>query len=218
MKNTFLQCGLAAALAVAAVSSAQAQSVFNTGTPTGGLSMANSIDAADWMAESFTLTSTTTIDSILAYAKSSADGVDAGQSFTVALYGSKTVSGALVPKLNWNAPNQGQLDQFTATYTQGGGWIGQTGLNWTLGAGTYFVAVEVGANDGVQGLVLPTGVSHVPSAVALYTGGQAYAADTTPALDAFGLQVMAVPEPNAGALMLAGFVVMAGALRRRNRR
>jgi len=225
MKRTLLQGAAAAALAVCAALPAQAvvinPYVLNTGTPTGGIVSSDSIDSADWIAESFTLSSAATISSILTYAKSGYDAGDAGQTFTVALYGSKSQGSTLVPNINWNAPNQGQLDQFSATYTAGGGWIGQSGLNWSLAAGTYFVAVEVGANDGVQNLLLPTGVNSVPANVALYTGGQGYAADTTPAADAFGLQVAvvtAVPEPSSAALLLAGLAFAGGVARRRSRR
>jgi len=227
MKRTLLQGAAAAALAVCAALPAQAvvinPYVLNTGTPTGGLAQSNMIGTENWVAESFTLQSTTTINSILTYALSTSDASDAGQTFTVALYGSKTQGSAKVPNVNWYDPsgNQGQLDQFEATYTAGGGWIGQSGLNWTLAAGTYFVAVEVDANDGVSGLQLPTGVSNAPANVALYTGGQGYAADTTPAADAFGLQVAvvtAVPEPSSAALLLAGLAFAGGVARRRSRR
>jgi len=221
MNRTLLQAGLAAAFMTAAALPAHAVVVgpiFSTGTPSGGVVQSDAIDASDWVAESFTLQSAATINSIQAYVLSAADSLDAGQTFTVALYGSKPAGGALVPNLNWNANNQGQLGQFTATYTSNGGWIGQSNLGWSLAAGTYFVAIEIGSADGASNLVLPTGVTNAPANVAFYTGGQAYTADSTPAADAFGLTitplVSAVPEPSAAALLLAG-LAFAGAVARR---
>jgi hypothetical protein len=215
MINRPLQFGLALALAALAALPAQAASLFNTGTPTGSVLAANSIDASDWIAESFTVTGPTQIGSIFTYVQSTSDSADNGLPFTVALYNSTGPSGAPVPAINWNATNQGQLDQFSATYTTGGGWIGQSGLNWVLGAGTYFVAIETDGN-GVQGLVTPTGVATLPRAVAFYSGGAGYVSDPAVASDAFGLQVASVPEPHAAGLMLLGLGAI-GCLWRRRR-
>ena len=215
--RTRLQQGLASALlAFAALSGAHAQSVLDTGTPSGGLIGGLSISSVNWMAESFTLASTTNIGSIMAYVNST-DDLDIGQGFTVALYASKGAAGAQVPDLSFFADNQNQLHQFTATYT-GAGWTGQSGLNWSLGAGTYFVAIETDGN-GVQGLVLPTGgLSQLPGAVAFYTGGNGYDHDPDAASDAFGLQVTAaaVPEPTSLALLMLGLGAGGLMLRRRH--
>ena len=215
--NSFTHSALAIATAALLAANAQAATttVFDTGTPSGGVIGALSIDATDWAAESFTLSSKTTIDSILTYVKSTA--ADEGLSYTVALYGSRSQGGSLVPAINWFADSQGQLQQFTATYTGSGGWIGQTGLNWTLDAGTYFVAIETDGN-GVQGLLLPTGVTQLPSSLAFYSGGSGYDADPAVSTDAFGLRVSAitaVPEPASAALMLLGLAVACGAAARR---
>lgn len=209
---------LAGALAVSAALPAHAQSVLNTGKPTGGVVGADSIDSVDWMAESFTLTSKTTIDSIFTYVNSTA--ADEGLGFTVALYGSKGAAGSQVPSINFFANNQGQLAQFNATYTAGGGWTGQSGLNWTLDAGTYFVAIETDGS-GVQGLVLPTGgLKTLPSALAFYTGGNGYDSDPAISTDAFGLQVnavSAVPEPSTFAMMALPLALFGLFARRRDR-
>jgi hypothetical protein len=216
MISNRLKWALPLVLAALVAVPAHAQSVLNTGQPTGGVLNADSIDSVDWVAESFTLGSTTTIGSILAYVNSTA-ATDNGLSFTVALYGSRGPAGALVPNINFQATNQGQLDQFTATYSTGGGWIGQSGLNWTLGAGTYFVAIETDGN-GVQGLVLSTGgLTTLPSSVALYSGGAGYATDPAISTDAFGLQVIAaaVPEPSSVVLLMMGLGAVGFALARR---
>ena len=213
--NKIFNGALLAAALLATTNSFAANSVLDTGTPSGGIVGALSIDAVDWAAESFTLNTTTTIDSIKAFVQSTA--ADAGLGFTVALYGSTNVGGALVPNLDWFAENQGQLHQFTATYADGG-WTGQSGLNWTLPAGTYFVAIETDGN-GVQGLVLPTGVSTLPSALAYYSGGRGYDADPAIVADAFGLQVTAaVPEPASYAMLLLGLGAIACVSARRSRR
>jgi len=212
MNQTTLKRGLVLALTTLAALSVQAQSVLNTGTPSGGLIGADSIDAVDWMAESFTLSAPTTIGSIMAYVNSTV--ADAGLGYTIALYASTGPAGEVVPAIDFNADKQGQLYQFTATYKDGGGWIGQSGLNWALGAGTYFVAIETDGN-GVQGLVLPTGVSTLPGAVAFYAGGRGYDSDPSVASDAFGLQVTAVPEPASFGLMALGLAAGAVVVRRR---
>ena len=206
-------------LAALGAHSADAQSVFNTGAPTGSLIGANSIDATDWIAESFTLSAPTTITGVKAFVNSTFDDSDAGQPFTVALYAASGPAGAQLPDLNFFADGQNQLGQFTASYSAGGGWVGQDGLNWTLGAGTYFIAIETDGN-GVQGLVLPTGdLGHLPGSVAFYTGGNGYASDPAVSTDAFGLQVSgvaaAVPEPATLAMMLLGLGAIGFLARRR---
>ena len=218
MIRSNLKWALALAVVALVALPSQAQTILNTGTPTGGLIGANSIDSTDWVAESFTLNATTTIGSILAYVNTTA-ATDNGLSYTVALYGSKGTAGSLVPNINFQASNQGQLDQFTATYATGGGWIGNSKLNWTLAAGTYFVAIETDGS-GVQGLVLPTGgLTTLPSAVALYSGGSGYISDTAISSDAFGLQVaaVAVPEPGTIGMMVLGLGVLGLGVRRRRR-
>ena len=99
---------------------------------------------------------------------------------------------------------QGQIQQAAATYLADG-WNGVSGLNWSLGAGSYWLAVEVGEGPSqAANLMAPTGAVPAAEAVATWVGAQRYQAAT--AADTFGLHITAapVPEPEQWALLLAG--------------
>lgn len=214
MKSTRTFCGaplaLGAALALASLlpANSQAAQIVNAVVAAPSLIGANSVDGADWLAESFALASAATIDSIAVQVLDADPGSDAGQSFLLAVYGS--VNG--LPGLNFNAPNQGQLFSTSLSYTADG-WTGASGLQWQLPAGNYWLAVEAGSDAGaVTSLVLPTGAQPAPAGVAFYSGSNAYAA--TGGSDAFGLRidtVAAVPEPSTAALLLLGLGVFVAA-------
>jgi hypothetical protein len=211
--NMIRQALTVAAIVATLPLQAHAYDVVNTAVPGNGLFMSNTVDSGNWMAEKFSVSSATQIDSVLAYVLSNDASADAGKSFTIALY----ADSSNLPSLDFNAINQGQLFQTTATYNADG-WTGVSGLNWSINAGGYWIALEGGSdvNSAMQ-LQAPTGALPVAQAVAYYAGGQHYAA--TGLSDAFGLHVTAVtpavPEPGSLALMLTSIGVLALVARRR---
>jgi hypothetical protein len=174
--------------------------LINTQVPTGLSIGANTIDASNWMAERFNVTGPVVIDRISVFLTSMDAYLDQGKSFTLALYN----SAGSTPALNFNWLDQGQVQQTSATYLADG-WNGVSGLNWSLGAGSYWLAVEVGdGSNSAASLMAPTGALPSAEAVATYVGGQHYQAAS--AADTFGLHISAaaVPEPEQWALLLAG--------------
>lgn len=203
-----------AAIAITLPLQAHAYDVVNTNVPVNGLIMSNTVDSSNWMAEKFSVSSTTQIDSVMAYVLSNDTAGDAGKTFTIALY----ADSSNLPALNFAALNQGQLFQTTATYGADG-WNGTTGLNWTINAGSYWIALEGGSDaNSAANLQAPTGALPVAQAVAYYAGGQKYAA--TGLSDSFGLHVTAVtpavPEPGSLMLMLTSLGILGLATRRRS--
>lgn len=188
---------------------AQSQTVFSTGTPTGGLLGSLTVDSGNWVAERFTLNAATTIDSLKAFVMST-DAADVGLNFTVAIYGDQPRGASVLPALNFYAADNGQLFHTSVTF-QGDGWNSSaTGLNWSLGAGSYWVALEGGSASFLQA---PTGAIPAASAVAYYSGsGLSYS--STGVSDSFGVAIAAVPEPASLALLACGLAVV-GAVRRR---
>lgn len=212
MKFTVLASAVLAASLLIAAPAAQAQSfnLLQTTTPTGGAVGANSLSSTGWLAEQFQTTGNVRIDSVMAYLLSDDAAGDLGKSFTLALYADVNN----LPGLNFNATNDGKLFQASATYN-GDGWNGLNQLNWQLGAGKYWLALEVGdgPNDAAW-LLAPTGAQPA-SNVALWQGGQHYAAIGSS--DTFGLAIVAtpVPEPTGLALMLASLGALGLVARRR---
>lgn len=216
MQVKIMSKALAAAAFVAfTATQAQAFDVVNTQVPSGSLFGSNTLDGSNWLAEKFSVASTTQIDSILAYVLSNDSANDIGKTFTVALYAN---SASNLPALDWSADQQGQLFQAMATYT-GDGWNGLSNLNWTIGAGSYWLALEQSGDASNAGsLQLPTGALPAAQAVAFYSGGQNYGADTIS--DSFGLHITgitpSVPEPSSLALVLGSLGVLAFVTRRRS--
>jgi hypothetical protein len=210
--NTLRHALAAAALCALLPLQAHASSadLLNTAVPSGGLSMSNTLDSGDWLAEKFTVGSAAQIDSVSAYVLSLDSFADAGKTFTIALYAN---NGSNLPALNFAADNQGQLFQTTVTYN-GDGWNGVSGLNWSVAAGSYWLALEVGGDaSSAAFLQVPSGALPSAQAVAYYAGGQQYAA--TGLSDTFGAHVTAVPEPSSLMLVLTSLGVVGMAARRR---
>jgi hypothetical protein len=200
VKLTLSALAMGAALAFSASAQAASIDLINTQTPAGSNIGANTLDSANWLAERFTVNGPVVIDSISVFLTSMDASADQGKSFTLALYN----SAGSTPALNFNWADQGQVLQTSATYLQDG-WNGVSGLSWSLAAGSYWLAVEVGDGaSSASNLMAPTGATPAAEAVATYVGGQRYQAAS--AADTFGLHITAapVPEPEQWALLLAG--------------
>ncbi|TAK96490.1 MAG: PEP-CTERM sorting domain-containing protein [Aquabacterium sp.] len=199
---------VAAAAAIALPLQAHAYDVVNSNTPVNGLILSNTIDSSNSMAEKFSVSAATQIDSVLAYVLSNDVAGDTGKTFSIALYADYG---------NLPALNLGQLFQATATYAADG-WNGVTGLNWTLNAGSYWLALEASADsNSATYLQAPNGALPVAQAVAYYAGGPSYVG--TSLSESFGLHVTAVtpavPEPGSLMLMLTSLGILGLTTRRR---
>ena len=202
MKKTLL------ALALLAAVQAHATLVVDTGAPTGA-GFPLSLDGNDWLAGQVSFSQALTINSIKGWLNDGVDGLG-GETFTVSLYSdaSNTVGSLLDSGAGQFLTAQGVPD-----------WNGASGLNWSVGPGKYWVALEVQGGDSFGG-VAPIGA---PSALARYAfndgGFSGYHAMTG---DAFGIQVdatvAAVPEPATGSMLLLGMGLMGFMARRRQSR
>lgn len=182
-----------------AMGGAQAALVVDTGA--GTTSGGNSLDGTDWLAGKVTFADALTITSVSGWLK---DLEGAGNSFTIALYSDAA-----------NLPGN-LLQSATATIsTVAGvaGWNGASGLNWSVNAGSYWVAFEVGGNDNLSMGVAPLNAPQPLSAYAFNDGGISGYQTTS---SSFGVQVAAVPEPESYALMLAGLGLIGATMRRRS--
>lgn len=181
---------LSAMLLLAFTAQANAALTVDTGTPDGS-GFALAVDANDWLAGQVIFANSVQVNAINAYLDDMGNGPG---SFTLALYADNSVS---------HAPGS-LLNSASAAFTTTG-WNGATNLNWSVGPGTYWVAIEGQDpfNGGFVG-VAPVGAPS-PLAHTAFNAGSGYqSADGL----SFGLQVdttvAAVPEPESYALMLAG--------------
>jgi hypothetical protein len=197
-------------LAVALLGAVQANAalVVNTGTPAdSGFPL--SLDGNDWLAGQVSFSQALTINSIKGWLNDGVDG-PGGETFTVSLYSDASNSVASL------------LDSATGQFVTAQGvsdWNGASNLNWSVGPGKYWVALEVQGDDSFDGAA-PIGA---PSPLARYAfndgGFSGYQALTG---DAFGIQVdatvAAVPEPATGSMLLLGMGLMGFMARRRQSR
>lgn len=191
------------ALAFIAAAAPQAYAgSLGTDKPTGGLEGSLALDGADWLAGQISFSQASQIQSIQAFV----NDMGAGGTFTIALY-NDTAS-----HLPGNLLNSWSASFTSATDANGSGWNGVSGLNYNVGAGKYWVALEVQGSDTFSGVA--TGTLNDPlNSYAFNAGGfQGYQAMT----QSFGLQVAAVPEPETYALILAGLGLIGFMARRRS--
>ena len=143
MNTPMIRRALAVA-ALAAVLPLQAQAasyVVNTDVPTGSLFMSNTVDSGNWIAERFTVSASTQIDSIAAYLLSSdTSGADIGKTFTIALYGNSTVAGS------FTGNGAITVSGGTTTLNSGAGFTAPL----TLSGGTITTSVTVSAASFTQ--------------------------------------------------------------------
>ena len=184
---------------------ARAALVVDTGTPTGGVVNSLLLDGSNSFAGQVNFTQAYQINSISSYLDDLGNG---GGSFSVALYSD-----------NGNKVGS-QLYNASATFGSVG-WNAASNLNWAVGSGNYWVAVEV--TDGVSSFVAPLGAPTLLAHTA-YNDGTYFANSGYKTYDglSFGLQmnttaVAAVPEPGEWALMLSGLALLGFVVVRRKR-
>jgi len=192
MKKIISLAGIAL-LAMTLAQQAKAGMIVDTGAPdnTGFLV---SLASGSWMAAEFTTTQSWQVDSFKAYIT----GANNGDTFHVSIYDN-----------NKNLPdfNSQLLTQQTAFIRDG--WNGLTGLNYTLGAGTYWVAFEVSGSDNLQG-ILPVKVANPLAHLASYDGISTNYSPVTGSAYNFGVQISAVPVPPSLLLFASGLFAMGG--------
>lgn len=196
----------AAAVLLGCAAPASAAWVVDTGVPNGNPIGAYAFDGSDSYAGQVTFANAAQIVSVATHVL----GGSAGETFTVLLYAD---SASHLPGA--------ALYQATATFAVDG-WNGVSGLSdWSVTAGNYWVAFEIGFGDNLgagsaSGALLDRGVPAPLSRTAFDAGG-GYQISPAP-LD-FGVRVAAVaaavPEPSVGLLMLAGFGAIGWVARRR---
>lgn len=188
----FLATALTAALVAAAPASAS--TIINTGTPTS--STRYLLSPAQSLAGRFTLTSATTVQAVRGY-----------------IFG-PAATGTLSIYSDANVPTLANL-LFSSNFAivQGESWQGLSGLSLNLAAGNYWASFAANVNSSMR--------SGAPSPLAAYAytnAGNWYRYDPANV----GVQVDGVaglggvPEPMTWALMILGFGVIGGAMRRRS--
>jgi len=179
---------------------ASASLVLDTGTPDGSTGTFV-LSTSSWLAAEFTTTSTENITSLAAYLT---HGVGKpGDTFTFDIDASA----------NFLAPTRTSartvLDSVTGTYTADG-W-NTTGTNFTLSAGTYWLALQVASTSNTKGLDAPGESSAAngtaPAAAFAYAGTNGEF--TVSGAPAIGLQIAANPVPLPASVWLLGSALLA---------
>ena len=180
-----------AALLLMAALHAHAATVVDTGTANGNPLGAFALDASDFVAGQVSFGTGLSLQSIWLHLL----GGTAGETFTVALYAD---SAAHLP----------DNVIYTGVATLGAdGWNGLSGLTgWSVAAGTYWIAAELGPQDmagsgSLTGALLDQGAP-APLVRTAFNAGSGYVASAVPM--SFGLRIDAVPEPSTWLTFLVG--------------
>jgi hypothetical protein len=198
-QSRWVAMGLAAVALVPAVASANF--VLDTGTPDGSTGTFV-LSTSSWLAAEFTVTSTENITSLAAYLTQGVGQL--GDTFTFDIDASS----------NFLAPTRSSartvLDSATGTFTANG-W-NTTGTNFTLPAGTYWLALQVASTTDTKGLDAPGEHSatngSAPATAFAYAGTNGEF--TLSGAPAIGLQISANPVPLPASVWLLGSALLAG--------
>jgi len=185
-------------LAMLHTNQAQADVIVDTGTPTsstGGVVLGS----GEWLAAEFTTTQAWNIGSIQGYISNNNDDNQIGNTFTITVY----------DDLN-NHPDLVDPVEFSQQATfNGNGWNGLSGINnnagFSLGAGTYWVAFEIGPNNDTFQGTMPVPSAN-PLATAWYDGISTSGYNTVTGTGyEIGVQIAsAVPLPPSLLLFVSG--------------
>lgn len=201
---------ISAAIAIAAlqprIGSAQSF-LLNTGTPPSSGTPSVTLNTSNWYAAEFTVGAGETITTLSAYLTQGSG--EPGDTFNWDLYSaSGTFLGA-----NREAAAETAQGTFSAN-----GW-NSTNVDWSLGAGTYWIALQVSSTSQTRGLDLVTETSTTtgtaPALAFAYANSTGrYATETN---DPFGVEVSAVPVPPTAWLLGSGLIAGLGFARRSRR-
>ena len=205
-------CALLAALAFSTGAQAQIIDIVNTGP--GGASFSagtTSLSSSHWVAAEFSISEAYNITSVLGWLANG--GPTAGTAHAVLYTDGGDVPGTELFSQSFS------VSSFTPSF------VGVGGVDWTLDAGTYWVAFEVRTGDTLLGGV-PTPLLGGPTPTSAL-GNEAHWATGTgiyTGLDGLdmgivirGEAVTAIPEPETYLMLLIGLGLLGFQLHRRRR-